>query len=154
MKNIFPIMKLTESRTLVERRRDDGSIIEYIICDCIRPVVNGEPNEYEWSSGMYSFTLEGIIKTAALCCYEPIYRYVVTEVDSYHDSVEHVYDTYEEAHREMEDRYKRLREDENCTYGEYEAGTYNDYALLWFKGDDEDDEEIWVQLKLIEVKVR
>ena len=153
MKNIFPIMKLTERKTLVERRRDDGSFYEYIICDCIRPVVNGEPNEYEWDSGMYSFTLEGIIKTAALYCYEPIYRYVVTEVDSYHDSVEHVYNTYDEAHRAMEDRFNRLRDDEDCTYSEYEASSYNDVALLYFKEDDCRDES-WVQLKLIEVKVK
>ena len=151
MKNIFPIMKLTESKTLVERRRDDGSLIEYIICDGIKPVENGESNEYEWARGMYSFTLEGIIKTAALYCYEPIYRYVVTEVDSYHDSVEHVYDTYEEAKREMEKRFNRLREDEYCTDYEY-SSIDGDSALLWFKEDD--GSELWVQLKLIEVKVR
>ena len=151
MTNIFPIMKLTESKTLVERRRDDGSFYEYIICDCIRPVVNGEPNEYEWDSGMYSFTLEGIIKTAALYCYEPIYRYVVTEVDSYHDSVEHVYDTYDEAKREMEKRFNRLRDDEYCTYYEYNS-IDGDSVLLWFEEDDSN--ELWVQLKLIEVKVK
>ena len=156
MKNIYPIMKLTETKTLVERRRDDGSLIEYVIGNNLKPVENGEPNEYEWENGMYSFTLEGAIKTAALRCYEPIYRYVVTEVDSYHDSTEHVYDTYEEAHREMEARYIRLRDDSNCTYGEYEAGTHNETALLWFKynEDDNDDDEVWVQLKLIEVKVK
>lgn len=152
MKNIYPIMKLTECKTLVERRRDDGSLIEYIICDGLKQIENGEPNEYEWNSGMYSFTLEGAIKTSALCCYEPIYRYVVTEVDSYHDSVEHIYDTYEEAHREMEKRFQCLRDDEYCTYSEYEIGTHNEVALLWFKEDD--GSEPWVQLKLIEVKVR
>lgn len=151
MKNIFPIMKLTESKTLVERRRDDGSLIEYIICDGIKPVENREPNDYEWASGMYSFTLEGIIKTAALYCYEPIYRYVVTEVDSYHDSVEHVYDTYDEAKREMEKRFNRLRE--YCTDYDYEYSSIDgDSALLWFKEDD--SSELWVQLKLIEVKVK
>lgn len=151
MKNIFPIMKLTERKTLVERRRDDGSLMEYIICDCIRPIENGEPNEYKWNSGMYSFSLEGAIKTAALCCYEPIYRYVVTEVDSYHDSVEHIYDTYEEAHREIKKRFECLRDDEYCV--DYEYNSIDGVsALLWFKEDD--GSEPWVQLKLIEVKVR
>ena len=147
MKNIFPIMKLTERKTLVERRRDDGSLIEYIICDSIKPVKNGEPNEYEWANGMYSFTLEGAIKTAALYCYEPIRRYVVVETETGCDIEEDVFDRYEDAHKYMEEQFKKYRDYEDCTYHEYETGLHEEIGTIWFG-------EKTIQLKLIEVTVK
>ena len=107
MKNIFPIMKLTDRHTLVERRRDNGEIMEYIICNGIKPVENGEPNEYEWASGMYAYSIEGAIKTAALRCYEPIYRYVLVGTDSRNNIIEDIFDDYEKARIEFE---KRIQE--------------------------------------------
>ena len=146
MKNIFPIMKLTESKTLVERRRDDGSIIEYIICDGLKPVEDGESNEYCWNSGMYAFTLEGAIKIAALRCYEPIRRYVVVETETGCDIEEYVFDRYENAHKYMEEQFKKYRDCEYCTYHEYKAGLHEEIGTIWFGGDV-------TQLKLIEITV-
>lgn len=147
MKNIFPIMKLTESKTLVERRRDDGSIIEYIICDGLKPVENGEQNEYEWNSGMYAFTLEGAIKIAALRCYDPIHRYIVVEAEAGYDMQEKVFDTYEEAHNYMEATFKRYRDSDACTNHEYKTGINEECGNVWF-GDDV------IQLKLIEITIK
>lgn len=146
MKNIFQIIKLTERKTLVERRRDDGTIIEYIICTNLTPVENGEPNEYYWDHGEYSFTLEGIIKRAALACFDPIYRYVVVEAEIGCDIEEKCFERYEDAHRYMEETFKKYRDSENSTYHEYKAGINEEIGTIWY-GDEV------VQLKLIKITV-
>ena len=137
-------MKLTDRHTLVERRRDNGEIIEYIICNGIKPVENGEPNEYCWESGMYAFTLEGAIKTAALRCYTPVYRYVLIGTDSHNNIREDIFDDYEKARIEFEKRIKEHEEDKECFRVEY----YNDN---WVECYYEDENNI--ALELIKVKV-
>ena len=146
MKNIFPILKLNDKYTLVERKRDGGTFIEYIICNGLKPVENGEPNEYEWISGMYSFSLEGAIKTAALRCYEPICRYVVIEMDSDGNVKEETFDEYGKAHKEMEERFMKYKDDPDCTLSEYSAGLFEEEAAVNF-GED------WIVWKLIEIRV-
>ena len=145
MKNIFPIMKLTDKYTLVERRRDNGEIIEYIICNGIKPVENGEPNEYEWASGMYAYSLEGAIKTAALRCYEPIYRYVLIETDSDNEIKKDFFDDYDRAKSEFDRRTLKYSQDEDCFHRRY----YDDEikAEFGFVGD------YYFAIELIEVKV-
>ena len=147
MKNVFPIMKLNDKYTLVERKRDDGTVIEYVICNGLKPVENGEPNEYEWVSGRYSFTLEGAIKDAALNCFKPIYQYTVIEFDSDGDISSEVFDDYDKAHHEMEIRHNRYRNSDGATYGSYEAGIDQEEGLIRF-GD-----EYWIKLKLIETRI-
>ena len=145
MKNIFPILKLTENKTLVERKRDDGSVIEYIICDRLKQVEDGEPNEYEWSHGMYSFTLEGILKIAALRCFEPVTKFAVIEADAYKEIREDVFDDYDKAHEAMESRYKELLP--QSSYHTYSASIFEEEALVEYKNGN------WVSLKLIEIRV-
>ena len=147
MKNIYPILKLTDRHTLVERRRDDGTIVEYIICNGLKPVENGESNEYCWESGMYSFTLEGAIKTAALRCYEPIRRYAIITISSDGDMEEEIFDDYDKAHSTMERRFKNCRDSEDCTYHEYSTRLYEETAFVEY------GEYGWHKWKLIEIKV-
>ena len=143
MKNIFPIMKLTDRHTLVERRRDNGEIMEYIICNGIKQVENGEPNEYCWESGMYAFTLEGAIKTAALRCYEPIYRYVLIVFDNDAETKEEIFDDYDEAYQQMEYEYNG-----HCAENCYVFNSISKLrALIEFNNHS------WIKWKLIEVKV-
>ncbi len=145
MKNIFPIMKLTDRHTLVERRRDNGEIIEYIICNGIKPVKNGESNEYEWASGMYALSLEGAIKTAAIRCFSPICRYVLIETDSDNCIKEEIFDDYDSAKREFDYKVLRYTEDETCYHRRYyDSGN----EVNFYFGDD-----VSVALKIIEVEI-
>ena len=145
MKNIFPIMKLTDRHTLVERRRDNGEIIEYIICNSIKPVKNGEPNEYEWASGMYAYSLEGAIKTAAIRCFAPICRYVLIETDSDNCIKEKIFDDYDSAKREFDYQVSRYTEDETCYHRRYYD---NENEVNFYFEDD-----VSVALKIIEVEI-
>lgn len=149
MKNVFPIMQITKEKTLVERRKDNGEVIEYIICHNLVPVT-GKENEYTWSSGMYSYTLEGILKTAALKCFEPVYKYVLIESDG-EDMEENTFDTYEEARKIYEERVDFYREREDCILSESWAGIEEEGTRVIFSEVKNCSQS--VVIKLITIKV-
>lgn len=149
MKNIFPIMQITKEKTLVERRKDNGEVIEYIICHNLVPVTEKE-NEYKWDRGMYSFTLEGILKTAALKCFEPVYKYVLMESNG-EDIEERVLDTYEDARKIYEERVDFYKERENCILSESWASMEEDGTRIIFEELKNCSQS--VVIKLISIKV-